>query len=280
MARYLFGMETDVLDAATNQTKPFPSRVLVIADISQKLKAAVDGFNATVSALRAEEIRARGLESETYMAAISEHKLHADASDAIGDFRSAIIAMAENAFSPAGARFRVPLRDVEEACPAASIASFDAVALWKHLEEVYGGTAGEAAKSAYRDAASALRSEFREFRRHGSDEVKVVGGRSVLTVSVYGDSIFHRPFSSDTCRCLRVAAQGLGSVLIWAGLEHEFSVNHALAWFSRAYDTQARSVPERMDITEHVLIVGFKSKVEFRLSPELTAKVRLFLAEF
>lgn len=282
----LFTMsEIGVADDAVVSTTPvvqapapreLPEEVAAVCAAWNGFKRVVDTYENEIAALRKAEVEDRGLDpdSDEWQMVLYTYELELKPGKIRERARETIVRIAEKHFAPRGASLDIPRPSAEE-CPAICDESFNPEALWWHLADKFGGKAGE--ERAYRDAARAF---ARELDLKRGMEPKIVGGRVVLENSVYGDG--HGWISHSSEQDLAKVITGIAAVGEWAEMWGGTEIYHTRGVY-RAISEGARyngPKPDRMSIGDIVLIVPFKSKVEWRFSPAFAEKIQLFLEEF
>jgi len=251
-----------------------PAAAQIIIDAWTRYKAVADAYLSQVDALhKAEKAVRPGVEDYNLVTDIREAtpKIKEIAEGA----RNQLIRLAERHFAPGGARLDIALPDEEE-LPAGDLDDLNLALVWDYLCGTYGGEGG--ARKAYGDIA-------RKLGKHLAIKVgmepKVVGGRAVFDVSVYGDRAMGDLMSYQDRDRLCEVFDGFLAVAEWSGVwnDHEqLSVKWARSDIEAAY--MKKILPERRSIGDSVLVVPFKSKWEFRIAPAFGTQVQLFLSEF
>jgi len=253
-----------------------PASAQALIDAWRGFKEAATAFNSRMDSLVAAEIKSRNIPGdELYRVAIDHREARIDMEKTSCRILRCLIQVAENAFAPKGASLDIPEPN-SETVPEVEASVFDPAAIWEYLAHEYGGSAGQT--KAYSDAAKKLGSDLDI--RVGA-EPKIVGGRTVFDVTVYGDRVFGRVISHNDSQTLNNILTGLYSAGEWSGLwSHEEEVAVSWARHDIRLADNSKSLPERRTLGEDVLIVPFKSKWEYRLSPRFAEQIQLFLSEF
>jgi len=229
-----------------------------------------DGLIARECSLRAIS------EDSQYLAALGGSEAELNLHKVADRFFRLLVAEAEKAFAPAGAKLSIPQGEVRNDCEAANPEQFDAAKLWEFLVEKYGVT-GRGAQVAFAQAAGVLRKHCGELDSSAaSSSVKTVTGRAVLTLHTWGGA--SHLYSYDTGQIIQQVLPALGAVLQWAGTASD-NLPERIAEAVELLNYASR-LPERFHITDALLVVPFKSKIELRLSPQCAESLRLFLSEF
>jgi hypothetical protein len=276
MPEQIVGADAQVAIADAPAPRALPNEVAAVCRAWNGYKRVVATYEAEIEALRDAERNERGLEADTdeWQFVLYRYELEMHPGKIRERARETIIRIAEKHFAPRGASLDIP-RPSSEECPAIGDESFDPEALWWHLAEKFSGNAGE--ERAYRDAAQAF---ARELDLKRGMEPKVVGGRVVLENRVYGDG--HGWISHRSEQDLSKVLTGIAAIGEWAGVWNSREIHHT-RWVYRAFSDGARyggAKPERLEIGDLVLIVPYKSKVEWRFNAAFAEKVQLFLEEF
>jgi hypothetical protein len=253
-----------------------PAEVVKIHDIANRYREEVSRHNEAILALMAEESSARNAGGDRFGTAISGQ---IETYKTIERFRDMLVRQAESALAPAGAKLSIQLHVAARGKPEATVDGFDACKLWATLAEYYSG--GAAAASAYGELGARLVRHFRElYSRSRGEEVKTVGGRVILSTSAFIDDFPGDRYSYRSIEDLQKIGHDFAALLIWAGLGDSIAPMRVRAAFSSAFAWDARFTGERFVACDHILVVPFKSKVEFRITPELADALKLFLSEF
>jgi hypothetical protein len=254
-----------------------PAAVAGIIRIWEEYKRAAEGYENRLAALRTQEAEARELaRDEIYSLILCEHTTSLKSEEVAERAFGAIVHAAEAHFAPAGTRLEIPSRTVHEGCPASDKRNFAPRIVWEYLAATYGNGGGAA--KAYRDAARSLAGTL-NIKRHEAQ--KLVGGRVVLSCTIYADRTFGNVLSyhdEERLNQILVCFETLGK---WSGLWCQAETT-AVSWHRHAIRScrQTKHLPERANFGDSILVVPFKSKWEFRLSPKFAEQMQLFLGEF
>ncbi len=253
-----------------------PPLVSNIDKIARRLSEAADRWVSELDALTAEEQDVRGLsDSDSYGLVLNNRKLRPELSEAGECFLRLVVRLAEKKFAPAGGRLEIPLPQLRESCRGTLPEALDLIGVWTYLENNYGGGKGD--EGVYRKAASSLISEL---WLKADSPVKLVGGRQVVQCSIYGDSIMHKVMSYHDEEKIRSVISDFSVVAEWASLWSDTD-RTAAEWFRHAVRSHDhRQLLARQTIGDHILVVPFKSKFEWRLSPAFSEQFRIFLAQY
>ena len=258
------------------EVSAIPANVVRLHAIVTRYLAEVARHNEAILALIAEESSARNASGDRFGTAISGR---VDTDKTIERFRDKLVEEAEYALAPAGAKLSIQLHVAARGKPEATVEGFDACKLWATLTEYYSG--GAAAASAYGELGARLVRHFRElYSRSRGEEVKTVGGRVILSTSAFIDDFPGDSYSYRSIEDLHKIGNDFAALLVWAGLGESIAPSRVRAAFYSAFSWSARFTGERFVACDHILVVPFKSKVEFRITPELADALKLFLAEF
>lgn len=253
-----------------------PPDVVKINDIVNRYREEVARHNQAIQGLMGEESSVRKIGADWCGTAIHDvvctHKT-------IERFRDLLVSYAESRLAPDGAQLSINLREVAPACQAATVDGFDACGLWTTLAAHYSG--GVAAASAYGELAARIIRHFREFyQRNESGEVKTVSGRVVLTSAVHMDSFPGDEYSYRSREDLLKIGDDLAALLAWSGLGAEADPQRVRAEFRNAFWHDRKFSGVRFMACPHIMVVPFKSKVEYRVTADFADSLKLFLAEF
>ena len=253
-----------------------PTSAQALIDAWSGFKEAAAIYTASLDSLVADEIRRRGIQAgEKYRIALECREARLNPEKVAERIRRALVLVAEEVFAPPGASLDIPEPSAKEVA-GADLEQFDPAAVWEYFAVEYGGGGGQI--KAYRDAAIRL---GKELNIRVGTEPKMISGRPVLTVSVYGDRIFGRVVSYEDGRMLNAILDGFVAVGEWSGRwssSEKLDVSWAREDIRRA--DNSKFMPDRRTLGDDVLIVPFKSKWEFRFAPEFADQLQLFLAEF
>lgn len=182
--------------------------------------------------------------------------------------------LAVEMFSPVGARIDIPEKSLKE-CLEGGV--FSPKRVWSGLRQRYEDNQ-KAALAAYGDIAKSI---GRSCRLERDQPMKIVAGWPVITMYVHDDRMLDRVLSFGSVDSIQNLVFNLFGALKWGGVESS-EVDSIVAIFRQDIERQGRSncLPPRQKIGAHVLVVPYKSKFEFRLSPEAAECLGGFLDQF
>jgi hypothetical protein len=154
--------------------------------------------------------------------------------------------------------------------------------LWRRLEAVLGGSAGE--RRAAWQALSRLRRTFYSYLSPdvgaGRRQPAMAAGRHVVEAQVWR-SYSGTDLSCDGRRSIHETCTALAAALILSGevLAGDALAQAADAVFNWQTGTLDASYPGRTEVNEDLTLRWFKEKVQFRMSPRLFQAVGLLAAD-
>lgn len=225
-----------------------------------------------------------GMEDYRYsIESISERNLEEILYKTANDIRQRLSWMASRHFAPAEGRLEIDDDKLKESFPVdrysdlAVIEAFDPAAVWAWLETHYGGDAGKTL--AYRQLAGRIKSALWLDRE---EEIVLKAGYVVLSRSAWTESYSSGPqYSHSTYQMIQKALICLGEVADWMG-RHQLSRDvsgHANS--TRHFDKMISR--EKFGFGEQgaeILMVTFKSSVEFRLRADFAEQLQIFLGTY
>lgn len=190
-------------------------------------------------------------------------------------FRERLIRIAEAQFSPSqSARFSIPRADLTQAFPSND--SFDAAALWAHLEATYKPVA---AKSAFADVARKLIDAFNLER---NPKIERKGNALVLNKWVSCEKSFSgkTELSYHSSESVVQAFLALAGFAEWAGASHVAAQIRAYLNRTHFHHLEIAS-RERVTLAAGELeVVTFQTRFEFRFGGALAKQLPIFVGQF
>ena len=185
---------------------------------------------------------------------------------------------AEKDFAVPGSTLQISPSDLENVA-AAEFEKFDAVAVWQYLDRKFNSDEGKTAS--YLLASKALSSaiEISPYRRDkDKQEIKVVTGRPVLTLHVYGEWEYNFSGRETLIKFL----EALRCVAIWGEI-YNFEDEEAFEALKNVISRRGVKDPRawgKIDYWPLATMVPFKEKIEFRILPALAEKLQVFVATY
>ncbi len=188
---------------------------------------------------------------------------------------------AETSFTVPGSKLTIP-DDSFVTLPSGQTETFNPGGLWRYLTEKYDSDNGktESYTNASRNLCAADELNPYDHRRTQEQRtVKSVGGRHMLTLATYGDW----KHSYKTHERIKDFFQALKCVSIWSGIwtEDQEAGHHQLINSIQ----ESRTCPDppgigRLDCWPPATLIGYKEKIEVRLTRALAEQVQVFLASY
>jgi hypothetical protein len=256
---------------AEEDADALPATVSAIVAAWNGYRDLVLSFRKQVEELRTAEAASRSLdpEDDNGRMVIDRYEARIKLDEIFNRARRSLARAASREFAPEGADLNI----ADEEWPRCEDAeTFNPVWFWRVLEEQFGGNAGR--NRAYGDVAKAFASELRIER---GIEPKIVGGRVVLSTTVYGRDTWE--LTSRAREDLGKILRGIATIGIWGGLWSEIDAQDLAHARDVVSDNSNEKAP-RMAIGGHVVIVPYKEKWEFRVSQPFAEKIQLFLNQF
>lgn len=190
-------------------------------------------------------------------------------------FRERLIRIAEAQFSPSqSARFSIPRAEITEAFP--SNGSFDAAALWAHLEAIYKPVA---AKTAFGDVARKLIDAFNLER---NPKIERKGNALILSKWISSEKSFSgkTELSYHSSESVGQALLALAGFAEWAGASHAAAQIRAYLNRTHLYHLAIAS-RERITLAAGELeMITFQTRFEFRFGGTLAKQLPIFVGQF
>lgn len=195
--------------------------------------------------------------------------------------RNRLILQASTEFAPPGSRLDISSEGLNAQrmieVRGHDAASFDPLALWEELEEIYGGERG--AEEAYRQAASTLLRIFGLERKNPVTQAGMV----VIDIPVSVDEFSRKHMgrnrlSSYSTEAVAEGGLALQAFLNWAG---QPLAGTALAQWSLDWGRGDRELESRKRVDFGPLqVVTFQRRFQYRFSLELARALQNFLARY
>jgi hypothetical protein len=257
-------------------TIAIPAKVERLVEAWDQFRVYATEFTSRLDALR-DSINPR-LRNEPYIcgSAFFASDSYPNVREAMKNFIGGLVSIATEELAPAGAKISISRDDVAREFHIRDdeniFTEFQPLAVWEHLVANYGPN------EAYRQAAKKLHSHVREFWERNKDgEIKRVSGRPVVSMSAYCESFCSTIYGYTTENSIREVCDGFVALLNWSGLA-DGAVPEAAAFLESM--RRSKDVPQRAAITDHIHVVPYKSKIEFRLSERAFESLAIFIHEF
>jgi len=217
---------------------------------------------------------------------ISESQMEKQLSETARSILRQLTWIAETRFSPSGGRLQVDTEELRESFPIDKysemtvIDAFDPAKVWEWLEANYGGDAGQ--KLAYRQLAGRLNDSLS--LRH-QEEVVMKAGYVVLSMSAWTDSYSTgTTYSTSTSESIRKRLLALSEVAEWME-RHQLSrdlYGHVsrMGYWDKVVSREKYGFGDFGKNGIEVVMITFKSSVEFRLRQDFAEALQLFLATY
>lgn len=256
-----------------------------LAQVWQKYVETMTSHQKALAEVRAmERSLFPGMEDYRYsVSGMSERDLERNLGETAKDVRMRLSWMAGSQFAPHGGRLQIDEEALAEAFPVDhhtdldKLHAFDPAAIWAWLDARYGGNAGETI--AHRQLASRLKSALRLGRK---DEIVMKAGYVVLSETAYTESYSSgMQYGYHTYEMINRILVALSEVATWME-RHQLSRD----LYSHANGTTSSTKVisrEKFGFGEQgaeVLMVTFKSSVEFRLRADIAEQLQVFLATY
>ncbi len=258
------------------KTAALPSRVAILVESWKTFVAISEEYSARVGDMREKTMTALAMKDSLASYHDFSSRCLPDIAEAAKSLLGALAYEAKQTLSPAGSSLEINHSELEskfryhEDC-----AEFDPLKVWEYLVETYSPAA------AYQQQAVSLRRNVVElYRRNEGQAVKRVSGRPVITVSVYTESYSSSFYGYNAEESLKKALTGLATVLSWSGLVSAPDVSVAKEKVIERVVRCGKEQPIRECFTDEILVVPYKSKVEFRISERLFEQLSIFIAEY
>lgn len=181
-------------------------------------------------------------------------------------------------FAPKGSSLDIDKAKLFKACGLESEKAWlnlDPVKVWDYLETTYGGERGE--EEAWRQQAAVL---IYEFGLHHKEGTRVVGGKTVLDVSVFIDSL-DKKWSNKNKLCYH-SSEKIGKILSclkafagWTGRDGLVAIVSSLDHLT---DSRATIVSRASYGGFGLKVVTFLRSFEFHFDRELAEQLQIFLS--
>lgn len=256
-----------------------------LASVWKEYREMVKGHWSALAQLQAKERTLfPSLESYRYsVAAKSESDLARELSEAARGIIQSLAWMASAQFSPAGGRLEIDLERLHEAFPIDKYSSmdvidaFDPAKVWEWLETNYGGDAGQ--KLASQQLAKRLQDALGLNRQ---EEIVMKGGYVVLSMTAWTDSYSSgTTYSYQTVESIRKRLLALSEVAEW--MERHPLSRDLYGHFTRMgfYDKVVSRQKCGFGVNDtEVVMITFKSSVEFRLRQDFAEELQVFLGTY
>jgi hypothetical protein len=206
-----------------------------------------------------------------------------------GEMIERMIWLAQDLFAPEGAALKIDESSVKKACGylkhdydfsnKIDWSEFNPSKVWDHLVRTYGGEKGE--EEGHRQTAAAIVKEF--YIRPGKP-IKTVGGRMVLDITVYIDSI-HKKYSKTNqldYGCIEHIAKALMALrgfAVWAGLD-DLAASLSSVQYSIA-DHRNKDIVSRASYGGYgIRVITYLNKYEFQFDPQVAELLQVFLGSY
>lgn len=262
---------------------------LTYAEVFNAYRQATLSYQAGISALIEKE-KEVAKTKESYGLALSDARIDGDkaAAKIAQSMLERMIWLAQAMFAPEGGSLTIDKTVVIEALgyetkhhwekKKASWADFDAERAWDYLESNYGGEMGQ--EEGHRQTAAAIADVF--YLKKGKP-VKTVGGRTVLDITVYIDSLTKKynnvnRISYNCTDRINKALISLRAFAVWAGLDELAS---ALSSALQVIGNHNREVESRASYCHHgISIITYLNRFEFRFDPSVAEQLQIFLGMY
>lgn len=242
---------------------------------------AILARKAEAAAFRDQELTLRGCESYLLAcAAYDDHAADKDADKVRRAVRDALVSAACDAFSPRGERLCIDTDQLDNGNleGVAALRAFDPVALWQHVENTYGGKAGQ--DRAHAQAAGKL---WEHFRLDQVQELKTVAGNAVLEFRLWTDSVGRSTTRFQIDYTCQESIQAIFGALIafadWSNLNDvALDCQRLRRHFHYHASFQSRQVLEGP--LGEIKLTLFRNKLEFRFAVATAQKLNEFFASF
>ena len=195
--------------------------------------------------------------------------------------------LAQKMFAPEGGQLKIEGREVALACgydeherdDKIKWSEFNAAKVWDHLVKEYGGEKGQ--EEGHRQTAAAIIDAF--YIRPG-EPIKTVGGRMVLDITVYIDTI-HKKYSKTnqiSYNCIERIAKALMALrgfAVWAGLD-DLAVTLSSVQNSIASHHNKDIVSRASYGGYGIKVITYLNKYEFQLDPQVAELLQVFLGTY
>lgn len=198
------------------------------------------------------------------------------------EIRSILIQTAEKDFAPEGINLKIDRFDVSEKFPIEEdkLEKFDPVAIWKHLEEKYGGEYG--LRLALAQTAKGFKSKF---NLDNNEEIVSKGDYVVLTKRVWIDDFDKKHYKKNRLSfgcsdSIRQALNVLSEIARWA--EREILQIRLLS-LARTFSDCDYEVKSRQQFSAgngEVVVITYVTNFEFRIRKDFAEQIQVFLGTF
>lgn len=256
-----------------------------LASVWNEYRESIQNHQETMKQLQAKERSLfPGMEEYRYAISVkSEFDLERELSETARGIIRHLTWMASAQFAPAGGRLEIDEERLREAFPIdkyskkEDVDAFDPAKVWAWLEENYGGDAGQ--KIAHQQLAARL---YRELGLGRREEVVMRGGYVIISMTAYTDSYSSgTTYSYNTTDSIRKTLLALYDV---AKSMERFQLSrdlydHAsrMGHFDKVISREKYGFGEE---GAEVVMVTFKSSVEFRLRQDFAESLQVFLATY
>ena len=186
-----------------------------------------------------------------------------------------LCAQAATALAPAGVTLEINYSAVVSKFRCSDIDAFSPREVWSYLVEKF------SPEDAYAQASEVFRRNLYElYERNRDNPVKWVGGMAVVSLSVYGESYSSSFYSYRSEEDARKVLAAFRTLVLWGGLDDDMTTAAFAGAVEKLTHNRSKESPGRISVRDLMLIVPFKSKIEFRLSAKLFEQLVLFQAQF
>lgn len=286
-------MQFELISHAESEASSVPVSSIsqqTTANVGEQFKVLLDGYctaiDAYLEALTGLDAVEESIPCKEYISAIekpSEYDVQKWKMKAGERIVRRLIVHAKQLFAPGGAGLEIDEDPIFKRFPIdrhGNLSTFDPAAIWKHLEETYGGDAGE--KHAWAQAAATI---FKELSLQRADKVERKGEYLVINNQTWSQKKFNgsMELSTHTADRMRKLFEALVAFASWADKPvlradlYQFRMKNLAGY---APDVVSRQRFGFGVSSLDMVLITFNTSWEFRFRQPVAEKLQLFLATY